>query len=199
MPRFDRSKSFFQFSRDSKHNARTDQSATNELEGKMTVGSISKPNQFPKRSGRFGVGKEIGGAVYVHRQYESVLPAAVQNAKLFLPKDFAYTVIKYVLADDTVSFIESPDFDSADEPTVGNLYTIKNDGKASFRRKLTDPWIYHHKWLFVADDYAGFDAAASKLRSRQWLSLDDIDFQRIGKESFWTEHVVARLIVQFGD
>ena len=163
------------------------------------MGSISKPNQFPKRSVRFGVGKEIGGAVYVHRQYESVLPAAVQKAKECLPQNFDYTVIKYLLSDDTVSFIESPDFDSADEPTVGDLYTIKANGQASFRRKLTDPWIYHHKWLFVADDYKGFDVEASKRRSRQWLTLDDIDFNRIGKQSFWTEQVVTRLILQRGE
>ena len=137
--------------------------------------------------------------MYVHRQYESVLPAAVQKAKECLPQNFAYTVIKYLLSDDTVSFIDSPDFDSADEPTVGDLYTIKANGQASFRRKLTDPWIYHHKWLFVADDYKGFDVEASKRRSRQWLTLDDIDFNRIGKQSFWTEQVVTRLILQRGE
>ena len=166
---------------------------------KINVGSISKPNQFPKRSARFGVGKEIGGAVYVHRQYESLLPFAVQKAKSFLPMEFSYTVVKFKLSDETVSFIQSADFDSADEPTVGDLYTIKADGSASFRRKLNDPWIYHHKWLFVADDYEGFIVESSKTRSSQWLALENIDFQRIGKKSFWKEQVVARFPVELRD
>ena len=151
---------------------------------------------LPKRSARFKVGKEIGGAVYVHKQYESLLPEAVQIAKTFLPPEFSYTVVKFKLSDETVSFIQSADFDSADEPTVGDRYTIKADGSASFRRKLHDPWIYHHKWLFVADDYNGFNVDASKARSRKWLALDDIDFRRIGQRSFWTEQVVARVLVE---
>ena len=153
-----------------------------------------KQPALPKRSTRFKVGKEIGGAVYVHKQYESLLPEAVQRAKSFLPPEFSYTVVKLQMSDETVSFIQSIDFDSADEPTVGDLYTIKVDGSASFRRGLADPWIYHHKWLFVADDYKGFNVEASKTRSRQWLRLPDIDFTRIGKKSFWEQNVLPRLV-----
>ncbi len=148
---------------------------------------------LPKRSARFKVGKEIGGAVYVHKQYESLLPEAVQIAKSVIPPEFSYTVVKFQMSDETVSFIQSSDFDSANEPTVGDLYTVKSDGSATFRRKLADPWIYHHKWLFVAEDYAGFEVEASKARSRQWLALADIDSHRIGKHSYWEEHVVPRL------
>ena len=153
-----------------------------------------KDSALPKRSARFKVGKEIGGAVYVHKQYESLLPESVQKAKLFLPPEFSYTVVKFQMSEQTVSFIQSTDFDSADEPTVGDLYTIKADGSASFRRQLNDPWIYHHKWLFVTDDYKGFDVEASKTRSRQWLRLPDIDFTRIGKKSFWQQYVLPRLV-----
>jgi hypothetical protein len=52
----------------------------------------------------------------------------------------------------------------------------------------------HHKRLFVADDYDGFDVEASKQRSRKWLALDGIDFRRIGKKSFWEQSVVPRLL-----
>jgi len=38
------------------------------------------------------------------------------------------------------------------------------------RFPVGDPLIYHDKWLFVADDYAGFDVAASKRRSAAWLA-----------------------------
>jgi len=153
-----------------------------------------KQPTLPKRSARFKVGKEIGGAVYIHKKYESLLPEAVQKAMSFLPPEFSYTVVKFQVSDETVSFIQSVDFDLADEPTVGDLYTIKADGSASFRRQLTDPWIYHHKWLFVLDDYSGFDVEKSKARSMEWLRLPDIDFTRIGKKSFWEQNVLTRLV-----
>jgi hypothetical protein len=155
--------------------------------------SISKSIKLPKRSTRFGVGKEIGGAVYVHRLYQHVLPEAFEKAKKALPSDFEYSVVKYHLSTDAVSFIQSEDFDTAPEPTVGDVCTIRCDGTFTFRRKLADPWIYHHKWLFVQDDYSRFDAADSKRRSIKWLSLPNIDFRRIGKQSFWLEQVVPRI------
>ena len=149
--------------------------------------------KLPKRSARFVVGKVIGGAVYVHRQYESLLPKAVQKAKGALPNGFRYTIVKYVMSDETVSFIHSRDFDSSPEPVVGDLYTVKCDGSTRFRREAADPWIYHHKWLFVADDYKGFDVEASRARSCQWLALDSVDFRRIGKKGFWEKNVLPKL------
>ncbi|HIE97166.1 MAG: hypothetical protein ABGZ23_15345 [Fuerstiella sp.] len=129
----------------------------------------------------------------MHRSYEHLLPVAVPNATPAVPDGFNYTVVKYQLKTETVSFIVCDDFDSTDEPTVGNVCTVKSDGATTIRRQSKDPWIYHHKWLFVADDYAGFDVAAAKTRSMQWLSLDNIDFRRIGKKSYWEEHILPRL------
>jgi len=57
----------------------------------------------------------------------------------------------------------------------------------------SDPYIYHHKWLFVADDYGGFDVDESKRRSLAWMSLPDIDKSRIGRKSYWEDHVLPRL------
>ncbi|MEO2013883.1 MAG: hypothetical protein ABGZ53_05880 [Fuerstiella sp.] len=149
--------------------------------------------KLPARSRRFGVGKEIGGAVYVHRSYQHLLPVAVRDATPSIPDGFDYTVVKYQLKTETVSFIVSDDFDSADEPAVGDVYTVKSDGASTFRRQSKDPWVYHHKWLFVADEYTGFDVEAAKERSRLWMSLDNIDFRRIGKKSYWEEHILPRL------
>ncbi len=155
--------------------------------------SISKSITLPKCSARFGVGKEIGGAVYVHEMYQHLLPDAFKTAKNVLSPDFEYAVVKYDLSTDAVSFIQSDDFDSAAEPTVGDLYTIRPDGTCKFRRKLADPWIYHHKWLLVLDDYPGFDVAESKARSMKWMALTGIDFRRIGKQSFWLERILPRI------
>lgn len=149
--------------------------------------------RLPKRSRRFGVGKEIGGNVYVHRQYEHILGSRVQTAKALLPPDFVYTVVKLNISTQAVTFVASPDFDRADEPVAGRYFLVREDGTTQDRNQHDDPYIYHHKWLMVQDDYAGFDVDASKQRSRQWLVLQDVDKSRIGRRSFWEQTVVPRL------
>jgi hypothetical protein len=58
---------------------------------------------------------------------------------------------------------------------------------------LANPYIYHPKWLFVEEDYAGFEVAASVQRSAACMSLTDVDKSLIGRTSYWNEHVVPRL------
>ena len=149
--------------------------------------------KLPKRSSKYSVGKEIGGAIYLHRCYESVLPAVVQECKQRIVEDLNYTIVKYSKIAETVSFIECPDFDSADEPEVGALITVGFNGFIKLRRRLADPYIYHHKWLFVREDYDGFDVQESRERSRLWLNLPNVDKRRIGRKSYWNKHVVPRI------
>jgi hypothetical protein len=144
-------------------------------------GESSRPARFPKRSRRYGVGKEIGGAVYVHRRYEHVFGSACQEARKWLPSDFRYTVVKLNVATRAFSFIQVDDFDSAPEPTIGTVIAVKPDGSCRRIEPPSDPYIYHHKWLFVADDYDGFDVEESQARSGAWLALPEVDKSRIGR------------------
>jgi len=155
--------------------------------------SCSGAATLPKRSQKYGVGKEIGGAVYVHRRYEGVFGSAIDEASNRLPSDFEYTVVKLNLANSTFSFIQVTDFDTAPEPTVGAVIAVRRDGSWRHMKPPSDPYIYHHKWLFVADDYDGFDVEESKSRSRAWTALTDVDRARIGKKSYWQSKVVSRL------
>jgi hypothetical protein len=139
------------------------------------------------------VGKEIGGAVYVHRRYEHIFGPAVDEAKKYLPADFSYTVVKLTLANSSLSFVAVADFDTAPEPTLGSVITVRADGSCRRMRAPEDPFIYHHKWLFVADSYDGFDVGESKRRSLAWLVLPDIDKSRIGRKSYWEAHVAPRI------
>ena len=148
---------------------------------------------IPKRSAAFGVGKEIGGAIYVHRSSESVLGQVVDVARLKLPVRFAYEVVKLVPKTGVVSFVLSPDFDDADEPTVGAIATVYPDGTVRRRSQSANPEIYHHKWLFVTDDYLGFDVQQSKDRSQKWLRLEGVDTKRIGRKKYWETEVVPRI------
>lgn len=149
--------------------------------------------KLPSRCKKYSVGKEIGGAVYVHRVYEALLPKPVKIASKQLPIEFDYKVVKFVEKESCVSFILCPEFDSADEPVVGDIMRIDAGGAKQFFRQQADPFIYHHKWLFVMDDYEGFDVEKSKSRSISWLGLDGIDMMRIGRKRFWTSEVLPRL------
>ncbi len=148
---------------------------------------------LPRRSSRYGVGKEIGGAVYVHRKYECVFGAVVEEARKYLPPDFSYTVVRLTLANSSVSFVEVPDFDTAPEPALGTIIVVKTDGWCRRMEAPRDPLIYHHKWLFVKDHYDGFDVEESKRRSAAWLALPEIDKLRIGRRSYWRQYVEPRL------
>lgn len=149
--------------------------------------------RLPVRCKKYSVGKEIGGAVYVHRMYEHLLPPSIKVASKRLPKDFDYTVVKFVQEKCCVSFVFSPDFDTADEPVVGDVVRVDLNGSTKLFPQQKDPFIYHHKWLFVMDDYKGFDVENSRSRSISWLGLHDIDTKRIGRKNFWNTHVLPRL------
>jgi len=129
----------------------------------------------------------------VHRQYEHLLGPAVDEAKQHLPPDFEYTVVKHQARAGRISFIHSPDFDTAPEPIVGLVVTVSANGTARIRYPPDDPFIYHHKWLFVSDDYPGFDVVESKARSCAWAVLPDVDRMRIGRMSYWQKTVVPHL------
>ena len=139
-----------------------------------------------------GVGKEIGYAVYVHRDYEDRLGKTVEWAKRHLPEHYEYSVVKLNQRNDSVSFIHCPGFDVEHEPAITAIVVVNASGQVQRRTTPTDPYIYHHKWLFVADDYQGFDVAESKSRSEQWIALGNVDRSRIGRKSFWDEFVVPR-------
>lgn len=165
-------------------------------ENKGTFSPKNKDIRFGTRARK--PGKRTQGAMYVHRQYEDQLGPEVEQAKAKLPEGFSYNIVKK--ADDgSVTFTEAPDWDTADEPTVGRVATVKPDGTV----KLADHpgKIYHHKWQFVGDDYQGFDVDQSKSRSKAWQSLNlpkDM-LNRIGNRDYWNQHVTPRIqSPQFG-
>ena len=158
-----------------------------------SVGPLERVIEMPTRSRRFGVGKEIGYAVYVHRNYEERLGATVEWAKRHLPENYEYTVVKLNQRNDSVSFILCPNFDLDHEPAIAAILVVNADGATQRRTTPADPYIYHHKWLFVDDDYCGFSVEESKARSLLWISLGDVDRSRIGRASYWNEQVIPRL------
>ena len=125
-----------------------------------------------KRSTKFGVGKEIGGDIYLHKNYVyGVVPEDIYDNALDILEeiypDFEFNCIRYSPKTNAVSFQEAPDFDTAREPIVGDYITVFPDGKTKTGHSN---YIWHHKWLWVKNDYTGFDVNESWEWSKQWLS-----------------------------
>lgn len=124
---------------------------------------------------RNNVGKQVGSSLYVHKLYaDEIIPKNIlQKAEEILAKsnpNFNYNTIMFDPKRKIIRFDEAPDFDTAPEPTVGNYITIFINDDNSSPRKGNSNNIWHHKWLWVKDDYKGFDVDKSKKWSRQWLS-----------------------------
>ena len=150
------------------------------------------PSMLPVRSRRYGVGKEIGGAVYVHRQYEDRLGPTVIWAKRLVPADYAYDVVKVNRRTNAVSFIQCPQFDVEPEPISPAWSPCERTARCSGERY---PAI--RRFIITSGcswtRLPGFDVEQSKLRSAAWLALPDVDKSRIGRRSYWQTHVVPRL------
>lgn len=125
-----------------------------------------------KRSSKYGVGKEIGGDIYFHKFYaedivpENILTTAERVLEEEYP-DFKYNCMRYSPKTGAISFQESPDFDTAREPIVGDYVTVFPDGTVKTGHSN---YIWHHKWIWVQNDYPGFDVADSWEWSREWLN-----------------------------
>jgi hypothetical protein len=170
--------------------------------------------------GPHGVGKVLGRNKWVHA---SALPAlsaperalvgkalqAIQREKgieIDFRKD---VVIKINPAEKggAVTFCYSPDWKTATEPECGPMIGVTGlaAGPRAFRvsNPPADPYVYHHKWMFVDDDYRGFNVPAAKRWSETWenspvvraLCADKTEHfrLRIGKKDYWQENVLAPL------
>ena len=144
-----------------------------------------------KKSPKYGVGKQVGNTIYLHKSVEDKLPKDILiPAQERLPSDFDYTIVKFDEKNGNITFIQSPDWDSSDEPIVGDAILIRGDGSQRFIKQKKSPQIYHHKWLFVNDGYSGFNTEESKERSIRWLKVPNIEFNKIGYKNYWDTNVI---------
>lgn len=140
--------------------------------------------------------KKIGGAVYVHwtayRELSKEQQSLVKKAAKICPIGFDKSeVYKVDLKNKKVSFIECKDFDTAREPEVGRSWCVNIETKEIKEIKAKGQ-IYHHKWMFVKNDYDGFDIEESKTWSQLWentLPKDRAVKSRIGYKKYWNEYL----------
>lgn len=125
-----------------------------------------------KRSTKYGVGKEIGGDIYFHKDYvDRIIPEDIYDNALHLLEesypDFDFNCIRYSPKTQAISFQEAPDFDTAREPKVGDYITVFPD--ATIKTGHSE-YIWHSKFLWVKNDYKGFDVREAWEWSRTWLN-----------------------------
>lgn len=150
----------------------------------------------PIKRARIGVGKDMGGILYLHRDYEPLLPnqPALAHAKRTLDAQhpgFQYNVVKAEKSG-RHTFFNSPDFDTEHEPT-GGQYVVTEGGRSA---PGATGQLWHHKWMFVGDDYKGFNVDDSFDRSRRWLQIPGINFNHIGNPAIWKTKYVPRIPVR---
>lgn len=142
-----------------------------------------KPDSAPKTStlrtlkntpvNRYqSVGKRVGFQIYVHKNYmEDVIPAFILDQALMILKrthpKFKYNSVMYNTMTGDVRFDEAPDFDTAREPHVGDMVKVDKHGNVTTGHSDN---IWHHKWMWVKDDYQGFDIEKNREWSKHWLS-----------------------------
>lgn len=123
------------------------------------------------------VGKQVGSQIYVHKLYANeVIPKILlQKAENILTKsnpDFDYNAIMFDPKQGIIRFDQASDFDTAREPHVGDYIVVYINENKPLQTGHSDS-IWHHKWLWVKDDYTGFNVDKSKEWSRIWLSKLD--------------------------
>ena len=132
-----------------------------------------------KRCPKYGVGKEIGGQIYFHKDYaDKIVPPeileACEEALDYYYSDLYYNCMRWDPKKLEISFQEAPDFDTAREPVVGDyvnvIYDPNKDPKDFKMKKGHSNYIWHHKWIFVDNNYTGFDVEDSWNWSKRWLS-----------------------------
>lgn len=138
--------------------------------------------------------KKVGTAMYVHKSALNQLIEKISfedfqrilsYSDLLKKENFDYTIIKYDKGN--ISFIESNDWDKENEPSVGNSWCFHMDNTRKFVKSSGK--IYHCKYLFVNEDYDGFDIEKAKERAKLWNSISNIKEHksRIGNRAYWNE------------
>ena len=93
---------------------------------------------------------------------------------------FSYNCIMYdTKKPDVVRFDEAPDFDTAREPITGEYLTVDTATGEATKSKSPSLQIWHNKWMWVKDDYKGFDVNEAYEWSKTWN-------QEIGNPDGWS-------------
>jgi hypothetical protein len=143
--------------------------------------------------------KKVGYCKYVHKSNLAELLNSVSDLEREPIKELIsqhstywnFEVVKYDSKTKNLSLIQSLNWNTANEPTVGdsliiNIVTLK----ISISKMKTREQIYHQKELFVSENYSGFDVQKAKARTQLWKSkIQNLSQHktRMGYRWYWNE------------
>ena len=110
--------------------------------------------------------------IFPEKYMEEVIPRDIlEKAIGSLNEYYSYltlpfNAVVYNLKDKSIRFDESPHFDIDREPYAGCFVKVWADGSVGIDFTKS---IWHHKWLWVKDDYTGFDVKELYNWSKTWL------------------------------
>jgi len=175
-----------------KPSARVDQNLKNIASSKLHANA--------ERNKKTGVGKRMGSQIFIEKSYadkvSKSIPPIMTKLKTKYP-NFEFKVIRYNTKTGEIRFIEAPDFDTSPEPIVGKGITYNPVTKEFKESNLGSSTVYHHKWLFVDDNYTGFDVSEAMNRTIEWTTAlnkynqqnpaDITTRNEIGSSRLWKE------------
>jgi len=103
------------------------------------------------------VGKKVANQIYVHKNYaDLIIPENIFKEALRIGTDlaFEFNCVMYDLKTGRVRLDEAIGFDTEREPVVGNMLSIYPNRTTKLLKSSS---VWHHKWMWVMDDYQGFD------------------------------------------
>lgn len=142
--------------------------------------------------------KRVGYNLYAHKSNLEELRSKLSNEmKGFLNAvlitvehdlDIPYHIVKVDTKKKRVSVIECPTWNKYYEPIVGDSYCF-NMETIAYSMKKGGNKVYHHRWMFVSENYKGFDI--KKSQERTWELWDNPEFQenknRVGNLDYWLD------------
>ena len=139
--------------------------------------------------------KVIGNTKYLHRSALKVLSSEeytkVTEALKQVPNGFKPVVI--AITKDSIRLTECPEWDKEFEPSVGDSFVVFDNGETKLNKaSKTNPQIYHRRYLFVLDDYQGFNTELDKSWVAKWERLNP-DKNRMGRKLWWSEFIANNL------
>lgn len=141
------------------------------------------------------VGKKMGDQLYAHMDYaELIVPPEVMRHAYHAVQEYfmedRIRCFRYNLKTGEIRFDEAEDFDEAREPMAGTTLTVYPPGWRKRPKLGYVTSIWHHKWLWVMNDYDGFDLEESYEWSRLWTSrMPHKAYSRIGSREIWEEEL----------
>jgi len=132
------------------------------------------------------IGKHVAGNIYLHRNYVGeIFPELVDKIENITDVNFNLLKIprRSELRSKYIYLVQCMEFDYANEPRVGIIYTYEF-GKGITKQRNYSSYVYHHKWMWVKDDYDGFNVQEQKDRSEMYKKLNPPS-NRIGSYRVW--------------